>query len=82
MNLYDIITLDNNKDYVICKTLSYKEKEYILLVQVDEEENLLEEKLIVEKINSCNTLKMINDSNLKQIISEKFAKMILEDLKV
>lgn len=79
MDLYDVLTLDNNKDYIICKTLNYQEKEYLYLIQVDEEENLLEEKLIVEK--NGKTLKKIKNSNLNQIISEKFAKMLLEDLK-
>lgn len=82
MNLYDIVTLDNNKEYVICKTLTYKEKEYLLLIRVDEDENLLDERLIVEKLNNGKTLKKIKESNLKQIISEKFAKMIIEELKV
>lgn len=83
MKLYDIITISNNKDYVITKSLIYNNKEYLLLVAVDADENLLKEKLILEKINNNGDyyLSTIKSNNLKQIISEKFAKSLLEELK-
>lgn len=80
MDLYDIITLDNNKEYVICNAINYNGKEYLLLIRVDEQENLLNEKIIVEKINN-NELKKIQNKNLEQIISEIFAKKIIQNLK-
>ena len=83
MELYDIITLDNGKDYVISKMLTYNEKDYLLLLEVDKDENLLNENLIVEKQsdNNGDYVRDITDEKLKQIISEKFAKMLLEDIK-
>lgn len=83
MELYDIITLDNGKDYVISKMLIYNEKDYLLLLEVDKDENLLNENLIVEKQsdNNGDYVRDITDEKLKQIISEKFAKMLLEDIK-
>lgn len=82
MELYDILTLENSKDYVITKMLTYNNKDYLLLIEVDNDENLLEEKLVVEKIidSEGQFVKEIDDDNLKNIISEKFARMLLEDL--
>lgn len=81
MNELDILTLNNNKDYVIGKMLNFKNKEYLLLIEVDDD-NLLEEKLILEKIRVNNKLllKEISDKLIFKIVSEKFAKMLLEDL--
>lgn len=79
MEELDIITLDNNKDYVISKILNYKGKKYFLLIEVDKDENLLDDKLILEYID--NSLGYIDDELTYKIVSEKFAKMLLEDLK-
>ena len=79
----DIITLDNNKDYVIAKMLKHNEKDYLLLIEVDKDENLLEEKLIVERVNDSTIqyLKRIDDDLTNEIVSEKFAKLLLNDIK-
>lgn len=83
MENFDILTLDNGKDYVIAKTLDYNEKTYLLLLEVDKAENLLEDKLVVEKINDGKDeyLEIIEDEKLCEIVSSKFAKMLLEDAK-
>ena len=83
MEELDIVTLDNNKDYVIAKMLDYKGKKYFLLVEVDKDENLLDDKIILElnSINRSNELKTIDNNLTYKIISEKFAKLLLEDIK-
>ena len=83
MEELDILTLDNGKDYVIAKMLDYKDRSFLLLIEVDDDENLLEDKLVVEKCKSDNQeyLEKIEDKKLYEIISSKFAKMLLEDLK-
>lgn len=83
MEELDILTLDNGKDYVISKMLKYNDKEYLLLIQVDDEENLLDEKLIVERVKEFDDyyLKIVDDDNTKKIVSDKFAGMLLEDMK-
>lgn len=82
MNELDILTLNNNKDYVIGKMLNFKNKEYLLLIEVDENDNLLEEKLILEKskVNNKLLLKEISDKLIFKIVLEKFARMLLENL--
>lgn len=82
MNELDILSLSNNKDYVIGKMLKFRDKEYLLLIEVDNDDNLLDEKLILEKskVNNTLLLKEISDTLIFKIVSQKFAKMLLEDL--
>lgn len=83
MEELDILTLDNNKDYVINKIISYRNKEYLLLIEVDKDENILDEKLILEKVKTDKgyILSIIKDEIIHKIVTEKFAKILLEDLK-
>lgn len=82
MNELDILSLSNNKDYVIGKVLNFRNKDYLLLIEVDNDDNLLDEKLILEKskVNNTLLLKEISDTLIFKIVSQKFAKMLLEDL--
>ena len=51
IELYDIITLDNDEEYTVVKEIKEKDKTYYLLVPVDEEEEPDVENIrIVEKI--------------------------------
>lgn len=82
MEELDILTLDDGNDYVITASLNNNENEYLLLIQVDKDENLiLDKKLIVQKLNDSTGeyLSTIEDDLTNKIISEKFAKKLLED---
>ena len=83
MEQYDILTLDDGNDYVINKITNYNGKEYFLLIKVDKDENLLDEKLIVEKrLNGKDyVLATVDDDLVYQTVSAIFTKMLLEDLK-
>lgn len=83
MQELEILTLNDNKNYVIVKTLEYNTKKYFLLIEIDEEENLLNQKIILEQITIDDNImfKTINNNYIYQIISEKFAKLLLEDIK-
>lgn len=50
IELYDILTLENNKDYTVVRELPYNNEEYYFLVEVDKDEELLEEQMIVKKV--------------------------------
>lgn len=80
MEKYDILTLDNGKDYTICQMTDYNSKNYVLLVEVDEDENVLDDKIIAEYNEYNNEIKIVNDENLYKIISSVFKDMILQDL--
>ena len=72
MNELDILSLSNNKDYVIGKMLKFRDKEYLLLIEVDNDDNLLDEKLILEKskVNNTLLLKEISDTLIFKIVSQ------------
>ena len=78
MELYDILTLEDGKDYVICKMLSYEGKEYLFLMEVDKDENVLDNQMIVYK--NGDYLDEIKDKDLYKVISEKFALMFADDI--
>lgn len=79
MKELDIVTLDNFKDYVIVSSLKHNNRRYLLLVNVDKNENLLEEKLILEEVDieGFCTLKEIDNDLTNKVVCEKFAKLLL-----
>ena len=50
IELYDILTLENNKNYTVVKHLPYNDENYYFLIEVDEDEELLEDQMIVKKV--------------------------------
>ncbi len=42
MELYDILTLENNKEYTIANMVEYKDSTYLYLIEVDENEDIIE----------------------------------------
>jgi hypothetical protein len=55
MELYDIITLDDGKDYSLIKTEQYRGETYCLFVQVDQQENPLDKILLLRKMPISET---------------------------
>jgi len=51
MELYDILTLDDGKDYSLVKMEEYEGETYCMLIEVDSEENPLEDVLILKKVS-------------------------------
>ena len=67
IELYDIITLENNKEYTVLRVLELDEKTYYLLSEIDDNETPnLEELRIVEIVN--NTLQDVaNETKLEEL---------------
>lgn len=42
MELYDILTLENDKEYTIANMVEYKDSTYLYLLEVDKNEEILE----------------------------------------
>lgn len=42
IEIYDILTLEDDKDYVVANMAKYNNSKYLYLVEVDEEENVIE----------------------------------------
>ena len=83
IELYDIITLDNNEEYSVIKILEEEGKKYYLLAWVDEEEEPdLENIKIVEKVieNGKILLEEIEDEELLKKLSKQFLQSLRETL--
>lgn len=48
----DIVTLDDNKEYAVVEKIVFNNNEYVLLNEVDKEENLLNHSIIMKVILS------------------------------
>jgi len=70
METYDILTLDDHKDYALVETKDYEGATYCLLVEVDQDENPLENTVILKKV-------LVNDTEfeLEEIDEEDFAEI-------
>ena len=71
IELYDIITLENNKEYTVLRLLELDENTYYLLSKIDDDETPnLEELRIVEIVN--NTLQDITNQTKLEELKELF----------
>ena len=75
---FDIITLSNKRKYTVAELLKYNNKEYLLLIEVNDNEDLLEDKIIAEKVKTSKGygIKSVNDEKILIIISDKFIEML------
>lgn len=65
MELYDILTLEDNKDYTIANMATYNDSEYLYLIEVDQEENIKEEnQKIVRRV-------IVDGEDSVEIVTEK-----------
>ena len=79
IEVYDILTLDNDEEYIVIKKTTYSGKEYLLLSPIDKKENLdLENIKIVEKVMEDNelTVEIVEDRELIEGLSRRFQKLL------
>ena len=83
IELYDIITLENDEEYTVLKILNDGDKKYYLLAWVDEDEEpdmenikIVEEKIIDEK----TMIEEVDDENLLKKLSKEFLSSLRETL--
>lgn len=69
--MYDIIKLQNQKEYSILRMLDLNNKNYYLLAEIDEEENPILDELIIVEIRN-NKIIEINDENELKELKELF----------
>ena len=83
IELYDIITLDNDEEYTILKILNEKENKYYLLAKVDEEEEPdMENIKIVQEVLEDGTIAIeeIEDETLLKKLSKDFLSSLRENI--
>lgn len=83
LELYDIITLDDNTEYTIMQMIMYKNRKYYLIAPIDkEEEPDLENIKIVEEIKESGQI-LIQEETDEEYIKElavEFSKQLEEEL--
>lgn len=83
IELYDIITLDNDEEYTILKMINENGKKYYLLAPVDEEEEPdLDNVKIVEEVFENGRLKVeeVEEEQLLKKLSKEFLSLLRESL--
>lgn len=79
----NIITLDNEKEYLLAEGITYKGTDYVYAVGVDEDE--MPDPTDVEiyqvvKEDGDEYVQELGDENLKKVLKKVFLKIMLEDL--
>ena len=72
-----MITLDNNKNYTVLRTIEYNNNQYALITDFNGEDYVV----FVEKEDGEITISLIEDEKEEEIIINKFLKDSLEELK-
>lgn len=83
IELYDIISLKNGKDYTVLRILEENEKMYFLLAKVNEnEEPDINDIQIVEQIerDGKKLIKEVSDENLLKELGELFYSAVDADI--
>lgn len=71
-----IVTLDNEKKYVVLSTLTYKEKNYALLSDLKDENRVV----LVEKDDKGVFVSLINSQKEEELVLNIFLKNNLKEL--
>jgi len=86
MELYDILTLEDDKDYTIAEMVSHNDSEYLYLIEVDKDENVIEEnQKIVRRViaNGEESVEIVTEKEeldeLTQIFFELFKELSEEE---
>ena len=80
LELYDILTTSNNKEYTILRMINLEEKEYFLLAEIDEEENPILDELKIVEYKDQNTLLEITNEDLLKELGELFTSALEADI--
>lgn len=86
MELYDILTLEDDKDYTIAEMVTHNDSEYLYLIEVDKDENVIEEnQKIVRRViaNGEESVEIVTEKEeldeLTQIFFELFKELSEEE---
>lgn len=82
IELYDIITLEDNTEYTVLKMLLEENKQYILLAPVDEDEEPDMEAIKIVELKEENTKTIIEeiDEELNKKLAKKFLNLLREGI--
>ena len=85
IELYDILTIGDDtedKDYTVAGEVVHENKNYLYLIEVDKEENIIENnQIIVRKVikDGCDAVELVTDElekhNVARLFFDLFKKM-------
>jgi flagellar biosynthesis component FlhA len=70
IELYDILTLEDDKDYTVANMATYNSNEYLYLIEVDKNENVIESnQKIVKRVleNGEESVSLLEDEEEKEV---------------
>lgn len=86
LELYDILTLEDDKEYTIAAMTTYKDSEYLYLIEVDKEENPIatNQKIVRRVINDGeDSVEIVTNkeeiNEVSKIFFEVFRNMVKEE---
>lgn len=81
MNKEEVITLENNKEYVILDTVKYKDEKYLYCVGIDKDENPTKEYIYLKGIEEDGEfyIENVEDQETLQIIISLFTANYLSE---
>lgn len=82
IELYDIITLEDNTEYTVLKMLQEENKQYCLLAPVDEEEEPDMEAIKIVELKEENSKTIVEeiDEELNKKLAKKFLNLLREGI--
>lgn len=83
IELYDILTLEDDKDYTVANMVSYNDSEYLYLIEVDQDENVKEEnQKIVRRVISDgeDSLEIVTDKEELDTVSKLFFELFRDEM--
>jgi hypothetical protein len=81
IELYDILTLEDDKDYTVANMASYNDFEYLYLIEVDKDENIIEDnQMIVKRVfqNGEEHVMEVTDEKELESVSKIFFDLFKE----
>lgn len=81
LELYNILTLGNDEKYTIISKTTKDNKEYAMLVMVDDDENPIPEKVKIVEVTANGTrVKNVDDEKTLELVALELAKNALDEL--
>lgn len=83
LELYDILTLEDDKDYTIANMATYNDSEYLYLVEVDKEENIKEDnQKIVRRVikDGEDSVEIVTEKEELDAVTKIFFELFREEV--
>ncbi len=83
IELYDVFTLEDDKDYTVAKMANYDDAQYLYLIEVDDEDNLKEEnQKIVKRVvkDGEDSVEIVTNKEELEAVSKIFFELFQKDI--